>query len=739
MHRDLQQLLDHYDRVLDDYEAGRISFEQAKELIEQSVAVDAAGFGWAVDPDTGSFVRWANGAEAEIADESLFVGSGSAARLGVEGLNGPGLPGVAAGDLGIGPGVGPGAGVFGALGALGGAGVDSSTKKVFSLGRGAKKSSERATPTAVGEKKRGRWTWLVLGAVGLLVVVTLGTQHTATPASTTTTTPSTTTTVPKATTGLAGLANRIAGVSSVTLAMLSSVVESLPPTYTQAGVGVVAGPHGQITTDASIVPGQVSVAISGTNVGLAMRTSSGTCDMALVSERVATAFSWNLDLGRACNATVALGGAGQAQPAYVAIYTVPSSPIGVVAHVRYTSAVVAWQGPASSGGKSIIRYVVSSEPPGAGCASSFRSCSVSGLNVGTSYSFSVVAVNELGASAPSLPSAPVTAITPPPETTTTQPPVYAPRAPSGLVARSINGGVALRWQPVVLLGASRVTSYVVTSTPGGVVCHVSVTTCSTTKLNVSRAYTFQVAAVNAAGSGPFSGPVPPIVISNVPSAPGVVSASIVPKSTSAALSWSPANAEGSTITKYTVTSTPSGVGCVVSTTICVVSGLAYGVSYTFSVSATNARGTGPVSAPSVGVMALTVPGAASITKLLVSSANRAVGVFWANGSTGGTSITSSVATVTPGGQHCSSSATSCTIVGLTRGTKYRVSVTTYNAQGASVASVTQVFSVSTNAKLPTQILTFAVPAGMLAYRRREGHLARRLPSELRGGGSRSSQ
>lgn len=104
---------------------------------------------------------------------------------------------------------------------------------------------------------------------------------------------------------------------------------------------------------------------------------------------------------------------------------------------------------------------------------------------------------------------------------------------------------------------------------------------------------------------------PNLVVHDSPVAPGPpLSVSAVAGDESATVSWQPPTSDGnSTITGYTVTSSPDGKTCTTTgATICAVTGLIDGTPYTFTVTATNVAGTGPASDPSTAVTPTPVPG-----------------------------------------------------------------------------------------------------------------------------------
>ncbi|HLY14636.1 MAG TPA: fibronectin type III domain-containing protein, partial [Candidatus Limnocylindrales bacterium] len=171
----------------------------------------------------------------------------------------------------------------------------------------------------------------------------------------------------------------------------------------------------------------------------------------------------------------------------------------------------------------------------------------------------------------------------------------------------------------------------------------------------------------------------------VPGAPTTVTGAA--GDTTVAVSWHAAAAHGHPITGYAATATPGGATCTTSGTLsCTVSGLANGTSYTFRVTATNSVGTGPASSASAGVIPATVP--SQPTGVMAAPIDGGAVVSWtAPASTGGRPITGYTATSSPLGRTCTSSgALTCTILGLTNGTAYTITVTATNPMGTGPAS-----------------------------------------------------
>ncbi|MBI3043630.1 MAG: fibronectin type III domain-containing protein, partial [Betaproteobacteria bacterium] len=170
----------------------------------------------------------------------------------------------------------------------------------------------------------------------------------------------------------------------------------------------------------------------------------------------------------------------------------------------------------------------------------------------------------------------------------------------------------------------------------------------------------------------------------VPDLPTAVSA--VAGNAQAAVDFTPpADDGGSPITLYTVTSNPGGLQSTGTTSPITVTGLANGTSYTFTVTATNAVGTGPASAPSNSVTPLDLPGAPSSVSAVAGNGQATVS-FIPPVNDGGSPITAYTATSNPSGITASGVASPITVTGLANGTSYTFTVTATNAVGTGLAS-----------------------------------------------------
>ncbi len=126
--------------------------------------------------------------------------------------------------------------------------------------------------------------------------------------------------------------------------------------------------------------------------------------------------------------------------------TTPGTPTDLTATSGDTSVDLSWTAPASNGGATVTYTVTYGASTVTGITST--STTITGLTNGTSYSFTVTAVNSQGSGAASS-SASAT-----PSTT--------PGAPTNLAATSGNAQVALRWTPPSSTGGASITSYTIT-------------------------------------------------------------------------------------------------------------------------------------------------------------------------------------------------------------------------------------------------------------------------------------
>jgi len=166
----------------------------------------------------------------------------------------------------------------------------------------------------------------------------------------------------------------------------------------------------------------------------------------------------------------------------------PTEPLAVQAFLQKAGALVAWQGPASTGGAPITRYVVVSSPDNLTCETAGElECVVAGLVNGTTYTFTVTAFNAVGQSQASAASEPAQMLN-------------VPASPIDIRATRRGSTVSIAWKAPKSTGGTKLSEYLVTSSPGNRTCTTrSSTTCRISGLAAGQSYVFSVQARNAVG------------------------------------------------------------------------------------------------------------------------------------------------------------------------------------------------------------------------------------------------
>jgi hypothetical protein len=378
--------------------------------------------------------------------------------------------------------------------------------------------------------------------------------------------------------------------------------------------------------------------------------------------------------------------------------TVPGPPLVVQTTSGNAKAVVAFDPPGSNGGSPIIGYTVTaydttnSSNGGQTATGRTSPITVTGLVNGDTYLFVVTASNAIGSSPAS--SASDSAV-----------PTTLASAPAIEAATPGNAQATVSFSPPSANGGNPIEYYTVTANDttnaanGGEVATGASSPVTVTGLTNGDRYKFSVTATTSEGTSPSSGASASVTPATVPSAP--VMGTVTGGNARAKVEFSPPTTNGgSSITSYTATaydvSDPAAAPLSQSSGSfpITVAGLSNGDSYIFTVSASNALGTGPASAASNSV----TPGvpSAPVMGSATAGAGQATVTFSppsTDGGTGGVSpITSySVAAVdntnpVNGGQTETGKRSPLTVTGLTDGDSYTFTVVATNAIGTGAAS-----------------------------------------------------
>ena len=368
---------------------------------------------------------------------------------------------------------------------------------------------------------------------------------------------------------------------------------------------------------------------------------------------------------------------------------VPLAPTNIVAtFINTTQVDVNYTAP-FNGGSTITSYTAISTPGNITrtlTTSGSGVISVTGLNLGTAYTFTVYATNAIGNGPNSSASNSVTV-----QTTVPNPPTVG--TPVVISSTQIN----VPFTAPAGNGGSAITSYTAISNPGNRTATLNQAgsgVISITGLSTATSYTFSVYATNAIGTSSFAISSSATTNPSIPDNPTNITASAT-SSTRATINFTAPTFNGeSAITSYTATSAPgnitgtflgSGSGSII------VDGLTPATTYSFTVRATNSVGnsinnltsnsiTTPASVPTAPTNPVaSLDSAAPSTSALIT--------YTASSFNGGSAITSYTAISTPGNiTGTTSTFGTIRVTGLSSSTNYTFQVYATNAIGNSAFS-----------------------------------------------------
>ncbi len=314
-----------------------------------------------------------------------------------------------------------------------------------------------------------------------------------------------------------------AAVTSATIGSGSVVTASSANSNPGYGNTTVIVTPASVPSNLTIAPASgpsgTAVVITGTNTSAATAIQVGTTaelaaatgtTLAQCTNNVAAAgcFTTNANgslgissmpthaVGAVSVKVVTLGSSGTVGFTYT---SVPGTPT-VTAAAGVLSATASWDVPAS-GGSAITGYVLTPYKDGVAqtavqIAAGTTTYTVANATAGSSYTFTVAAKNANGTGVASTLSDVAV-------------PYTVPSAPTSAAATAGTSGARLTWTTPSSNGYSAITGYVITPYLGGVAqtaqtFNSTATTQTVTGLTAGSSYTFTVAAINAAGTGPAS-------------------------------------------------------------------------------------------------------------------------------------------------------------------------------------------------------------------------------------------
>ncbi|WP_337102426.1 fibronectin type III domain-containing protein [Paenibacillus sp. YIM B09110] len=375
----------------------------------------------------------------------------------------------------------------------------------------------------------------------------------------------------------------------------------------------------------------------------------------------------------------------------------PDKPTGVTATAGDGEAEVSFTEPASNG-SNISEYTVTAWSGGEAVKTATGSTSpitVTGLENGTAYTFTVVATNGVGNSSASDPSEEITPTAP-------ETPASAPDKPTGVTVTAGDGEAEVSFTEPASNG-SNISIYTVTAWSGGEA--VKTATGSSSPITVTglangTPYTFTVVATNGVGNSSASDPseeITPTAAETPASAPAKpTNVTATAGDGEAEVSFTEPSSNGSNISEYTVTAWSGGEAVKTATgssSPITVTGLANGTAYTFTIVATNGVGNSLASNPSgeITPTAAETPASAPAkpTNVTATAGNREAMVRFTAPSGNGSDISLYTVTAWSGGEAVKTAtgiASPIKVTGLVNRIAYTFTVVASNGVGDSLPS-----------------------------------------------------
>lgn len=378
--------------------------------------------------------------------------------------------------------------------------------------------------------------------------------------------------------------SRAAGLPEVTTGMASSVTST-----TAAVSGAVTSEHSSAVTEAGVVystDADTDSVIGGPSVTkVAGGLASGTITANLTGLAPGTTYYFR------AYATNGVGTSYGSKDSFTTTAIIPGAPVIGTATAGNGQATVSFSVPASDGGAAITGYTVTSNPGGITATGASSPIKVNGLANGTAYTFTVTATNSAGTGAASAAS---NSVTPKGEQTITfSNPGAQNFGTSPTLTATASSGLTVAF--------TSDTPGVCSITPGGTLTFHSAGTATITASQAGNGTYLSATSVTQSFT----------VNAVVPGAPTIVTATAGDKQATVSFT-APAFTGGVAITGYTVTSNPGGFTATGASSPITVTGPTNGTAYTFTVTATNSAGTGPVSAVSNSVTPNSSPAVTSV-------------------------------------------------------------------------------------------------------------------------------